>query len=56
MRIYALILLGAFCFLSVGCDVILQPSQQGEWSDATYKNPKYQVTKEPEKPTERAPK
>ena len=26
--------------LSIGCEVILQPSQQGEWSDGNYRNPK----------------
>ena len=42
--------------LSIGCEVILQPSQQGEWSDGNWRNPKYKITKdirdagEPEKP------
>jgi len=36
MRILAAILLGAFCLISVGCvdgGVMLQDSQQGEWSN-----------------------
>lgn len=36
MRIVAAILLGTFCLISVGCvdgGVMLQDSQQGEWSN-----------------------
>ncbi len=36
MRILAAIFLGAFCLISVGCadgGVMLQDSQQGEWSN-----------------------
>lgn len=36
MRILAAILVGAFCLLSVACadgGVMLQPPQQGEWSN-----------------------
>ncbi len=36
MRIFAAILLGVFCLISVGCvdgGVMLQDSQQGEWSN-----------------------
>jgi hypothetical protein len=33
MRIWWAIALAIFCFASVGCDVIRQPAQQGEWSD-----------------------
>jgi hypothetical protein len=36
MRVLAAILLGAFCLISVGCvdgGVMLQDSQQGEWSN-----------------------
>jgi len=35
-----------FTSLSIGCDVILQPSQQGEWSDDNFRNPKYKITKD----------
>ena len=35
-----------FTSLSIGCDVILQPSQQGEWSDGNFRNPKYKITKD----------
>jgi hypothetical protein len=52
MRILAAIVLVTFSILSVGCAAILQPAQQGEWSD--FNNPKYKVSKdvvaEPEKP------
>jgi hypothetical protein len=52
MRILAAIVLVTFSILSVGCAVILQPAQQGEWSD--FNNPKYKVSKdvvaEPQKP------
>ena len=57
MRIFAVILIGVFSFLSAGCDVILQPSQQGEWSDSNLHNPNYKVTHdllpETEKPAEK---
>jgi len=46
MRILAGILLGAFCLISVGCvdgGVMLQDSQQGEWSN--FHNPASKVTK-----------
>ena len=33
MRSLALIVLAAFCLISVGCAVTLQPSVQGEWSN-----------------------
>jgi hypothetical protein len=32
--------------LSIGCEVILQPAQQGEWSDGNFRNPKYKITKD----------
>ncbi len=32
MRILALIAVAIFSFVSLACDVRLQPSQQGEWS------------------------
>ena len=56
MRTIAATLAFTFSSLTIGCEVILQPSQQGEWSDSNYRNPKYKVTKdvreasEPEKP------
>jgi len=33
MRILALTVIAVFCFLSAGCEVILQPAVQGEWED-----------------------
>jgi len=56
MRMFALILLGVFCLLSAGCEVILQPAQQGEWSDSNLHNPKYKVAREAEHPAESAEK
>jgi len=57
MRIFAVILIGVFSFLSAGCDVILQPAQQGEWSDSNLHNPNYKATHdlltETEKPAEK---
>lgn len=35
-----------FASLSIGCEVILQPPQQGEWSESNLRNPKYKVTKD----------
>ena len=35
-----------FSSFTIGCDVILQPSQQGEWSDGNFHNPKYKITKD----------
>ncbi len=57
MRILAAIVLGIFSLLSVGCEdgVMLQPSQQGEWSN--FHNAKHQVSKgaqpSAEKPAEK---
>ena len=42
MRIPALIVLLAFCLANIACEVILQPSQQGEWSD--FHNSKHKIT------------
>jgi len=33
MRIWAVIVLAIFSLLNAGCDVVLQPPQQGEWSN-----------------------
>jgi hypothetical protein len=52
MRIWAVILIGVFSFLSVGCDPILQPSQQGQWSDSNFHNPKDKVSHELERSAE----
>jgi hypothetical protein len=46
MRTFAASLVMTFSSLSIGCDVILQPSQQGEWSDSNFHNPKYKITKD----------
>jgi hypothetical protein len=46
MRTLAATLVMTFSSLSIGCEVILQPSQQGEWSDSNFRNPKYKVTKD----------
>ena len=46
MRTLAATLVMTLSSLSIGCEVILQPSQQGEWSDGNYRNPKYKVTKD----------
>jgi hypothetical protein len=56
MRILAVILLATFCFLSVGCTsdgVMLQPPQQGEWSN--FHNDKHQVSKDAKESTEKPP-
>jgi hypothetical protein len=44
MRSLALLVLAAFCLISVGCAVKLQPSVQGEWSKMH--NDKDKVTKD----------
>jgi len=53
MRILAIAVIAVFCFLSAGCDVILQPAVQGEWSD--FQSDKHKVSKdakeEPAKPS-----
>jgi hypothetical protein len=46
MRTLAATLVMTFTSLSIGCDVILQPAQQGEWSDGNFRNPKYKITKD----------
>lgn len=46
MRILAATIAFTFSSLSIGCEVILQPAQQGEWSDGNWRNPKYKVTKD----------
>ena len=54
MRILSAIGLVAFFLASVGCEVIRQPAQQGEWSD--FHNEKAKVSADarpaPEKPAE----
>jgi hypothetical protein len=42
MRILAIAVIAVFCFLSAGCDVILQPAVQGEWSD--FQSDKHKVS------------
>ena len=55
MRILSAIGLVAFLLASVGCEVIRQPAQQGEWSD--FHNEKAKVSADarpaPEKPAEK---
>ncbi|HLG99529.1 MAG TPA: hypothetical protein VKX49_24690 [Bryobacteraceae bacterium] len=54
MRILAAILLGIFSILSVACvdgGVMLQPSQQGEWSN--FQNKTHQQTHGPIAPVEK---
>jgi hypothetical protein len=46
MRTLAATLVFSFTSLNIGCDVILQPAQQGEWSNGNFRNPKYKVTKD----------
>ncbi len=46
MRTLAATIAFTFSSLSIGCEVILQPSQQGEWSDGHWYNPKYKVSKD----------
>jgi hypothetical protein len=46
MRTLAATIVLSFSSLTIGCEVILQPSQQGEWSDSNFHNPKYKVTKD----------
>ena len=46
MRTLAATLAFTFSSLTIGCEVILQPAQQGEWSDSNLHNPKYKVTKD----------
>jgi hypothetical protein len=46
MRTLAATLVMTFSSLSIGCDLILQPSQQGEWSDSNFHNPKYKISKD----------
>lgn len=46
MRILASTVVMSLFSLTIGCEVILQPSQQGEWSDSNFHNPKYKVTKD----------
>jgi hypothetical protein len=53
MRIWAVILVAVFSFVSLGCGVRLQPPVQGEWSD--FHNDKDKITQdarqEAEKPS-----
>ena len=46
MRTLAATLAFTFSSLTIGCEVILQPPQQGEWSDSNFRNPKYKITKD----------
>jgi hypothetical protein len=46
MRNLAATLVLTFTSLNIGCEVILQPAQQGEWSDGNFRNPKYNITKD----------
>jgi hypothetical protein len=56
MRILAVIAVATFCFFSVGCTsdgVMLQPPQQGEWSN--FHNDKHQVSKDVKESAEKPP-
>jgi hypothetical protein len=56
MRILAVIAVAIFCFFSVGCTsdgVMLQPPQQGEWSN--FHNDKHQVSKDVKESAEKPP-
>ena len=44
MRSLAATIVLTYSSLTIGCEVILQPSQQGEWSD--FHNPKHKITKD----------
>jgi hypothetical protein len=44
MRILAAVVLALFSLISVGCDPVLQPAAQGEWSNVH--NDKDKVTKD----------
>lgn len=46
MRLLSAFLLAIFSFLSIGCAVTLQPSQQGEWSGSNFHNSKYSTSKD----------
>lgn len=46
MRTLAATLVMTLSSLSIGCEVILQPAQQGEWSDGNFRTPKYKITKD----------
>ena len=46
MRTLAATVALTFSSLTIGCEVILQPPQQGEWSDSNFRNPKYKITKD----------
>ena len=56
MRIFAVIVLGVFCLFSTGCNVMLQPSQQGDWAGSNFQKQKYKVSQEPERDAEHAEK
>ena len=50
MRTMAATLVFTFSSLTIGCEAILQPSQQGEWSD--FHNPKHKISKDVREPGE----
>jgi hypothetical protein len=51
MRNISAIFFALLSMTSIGCDVILQPSAQGEWSD--FHNAKHRVTKDVATPHEK---
>ena len=51
MRILAVIVIVIVSFLSVGCAVRLQPSQQGEWSN--FHDQKDKISKDAQPPAEK---
>jgi hypothetical protein len=44
MRTLAATLVMTFSSLTIGCEVILQPAQQGEWSDSNFHNAKHKIS------------
>lgn len=46
MRTLAATVVLTYSSLTIGCEVILQPPQQGEWSDSNFHNPKYKISKD----------
>jgi hypothetical protein len=56
MRVLAIVVVAIACFLSLGCSeggIILQPAQQGEWSN--FKNDQHKVSKDARESVEKPP-
>ena len=54
MRIFAVLVLAIFSLVSAACDVVLQPPQQGEWSN--FHNKAHQNTDDEKHPGDPAEK